>query len=1095
MEEIITLLFTKINIIFIDTQISSSSELICENKCIICGAKIDIAMTYINNATYTTVSIMDKNEWLNFLWALHNKVRNAKGIKLSGISALNEINNYLLFFFMERHVDRYNLPEHCKFSYLYDKFASKQAFAHDKKTPEIEKKNMYLLWNTVYNANNEDSVIKCLMKNDFFNKYLNCMIHRPSAYALSSKAMASIQECFALMYEKLKDIEWTPEKHDMFGSAFEQFKEDAADKRIMGQHFTPPSIKNFIVSELNPKSTDRFYDPCAGSGGFIHTATSYVMEKEGIDKANIFKRHVYANECDSELTKSLMINMLLHDVPVKNIQEQDSLDYDQNCKLYLHKFDKVGTNPPFGMKITHEYNGNVDHFVKYWKPLTVSKKIIKESTAQFILHILNSLKEDNGHAGIVIDRGFLNNGCDNANSWETKFRQYVLENYNLYKVVLLPTGIFTYTNFATAIIFIKTGEETKQVELYVGKFADPNNKKSELVTNDEPDLVVKIDEIEKNSWSLKYELDKQKDDAVDDAQDGDLWVPLGDLIEINKGKSITAKDYISGKYNLLGGGVSLMTETHNVYNIEENTITMSNDGSYAGHINKFAQKIFITSHCNSIVPKNDKLSNEYLYYYLKIIQHTIYDFQKGQAQPSIDSLQLKKYKIPLLPIDHQQEIVKFLDKTFVEHEIKIDDFVKAIGRTNVFKLLINKQYDEFEELVFLVKQNIVYDKLLKDIEKEKKIKFKQELDKVETEGRRLGDLVEFCKKEWKLKASNAKDSGAYKFYTSSQENIKYYDKYEFADKCLIIGRGGVPSVHFDKQFAISHDDVFVLKCCDGINGDYLHNFLLYNKNLLDNTFEGNGLKHTSGDRLKKIIIDIPLSENQQKIVQEIEKVNKKQQQFQQHAETIEEALKYALETVKDMCIVQNEPQKIDDTKSIHSDTHTDNDSEKGTIVSKKISKNKEHEKMSSKNSSSCCDDDETKVVTKKKHYVKKVASLDDEPDKKQTKKSVENSDTAESTKKKKKYDEKKTTEKCADVASHVSEQNNMEFDDPVNKIDDYDKKEKITVSMKKKVKSSKKLDKNAGSPTVPLTQEALKKLDEENKSKGDKIPRKKDSTK
>lgn len=60
-----------------------------------------------------------------------------------------------------------------------------------------------------------------------------------------------------------------------------------------------------------------------------------------------------------------------------------------------------------------------------------------------------------------------------------------------------------------------------------------------------------------------------------------------------------------------------MDFTHNKYNINENTITMSNDGSYAGYINIFNQKIFITSHCNQIIKKNDNVDNMYLYYYLK----------------------------------------------------------------------------------------------------------------------------------------------------------------------------------------------------------------------------------------------------------------------------------------------------------------------------------------------------------------------------------------------------------------------------------------------------------------------------------------------
>jgi hypothetical protein len=47
-------------------------------------------------------NIISSTEWLNFIWTLHNKVRNGKGVKLTGLGALNEINNFLLILFLSR---------------------------------------------------------------------------------------------------------------------------------------------------------------------------------------------------------------------------------------------------------------------------------------------------------------------------------------------------------------------------------------------------------------------------------------------------------------------------------------------------------------------------------------------------------------------------------------------------------------------------------------------------------------------------------------------------------------------------------------------------------------------------------------------------------------------------------------------------------------------------------------------------------------------------------------------------------------------------------------------------------------------------------
>ena len=92
-------------------------------------------------------------------------------------------------------------------------------------------------------------------------------------------------------------------------------------------------IKKLVVNELDVKSGEKYYEPCAGTGGFIHTVDKYVREKEGETASIQFKKNIYANECNPEMIKPLMINMLLHNIPVDNINEQDSLGYENVLKM------------------------------------------------------------------------------------------------------------------------------------------------------------------------------------------------------------------------------------------------------------------------------------------------------------------------------------------------------------------------------------------------------------------------------------------------------------------------------------------------------------------------------------------------------------------------------------------------------------------------------------------------------------------------------------------------------------------------------------------------------------------------------------------
>ena len=45
----------------------------------------------------------------------------------------------------------------------------------------------------------------------------------------------------------------------------------------------------------------------------------------------------------------------------------------------------------------------------------------------------------------------------------------------------------------------------------------------------------------------------------------------------------------------------------------ENQIIMSNDGAYAGFINRFNKKIYITSHCNKCIIKNNSINETFLF--------------------------------------------------------------------------------------------------------------------------------------------------------------------------------------------------------------------------------------------------------------------------------------------------------------------------------------------------------------------------------------------------------------------------------------------------------------------------------------------------
>lgn len=857
-----------------------------------------------------------QKEWLRFLNLLHNKLRNSRGIKLTEMPALLEISNFMLFRFLDNDNLGIQIPEELKFKHMYLKYATDKKIKEDLSIPKTSReiRNCDKLWSDVYDSqgNRENCLIKKYYETDTIQRYLDSTVTRVSAFVNKPEASETIQEIVNIIYKKFKNIEFNSEFFDMFGSAYEEFKTNAVGNtgKHTQQHFTNVHIKKIVISELQPQSNEIFYEPCAGSGGFIHTAYHYVRNNETDKKADKFKTNIYANECNPEIFRPLLLNMLFHNIPVDNIIEQDSLSHE-NVTTMRKKADIIATNYPFGMSTTIEVGMKDKKTLEYWDVLETPSKggktsYVKSSSAQFVVHICNSLKED-GRAGFVSDRGILNNGCSKSTTWESRLRKFMFEENNVYKIIFLPQGAFTYTNFQTCIIFLTKGETTKECKLYNAMFRNPKDKTSEIYVEDEPIKTFTIEELRKNNYSVKI------DEHIEQFEDN--YVKLGDIVKFTRGKSITIDKLVAGDYKVIGGGYTFMSNTHNEYNCEPNDVIMSGDGAYAGFINKFNQKIMITNHCNKMLMVNDKFSKDFMYYFLKIqYQHKLitreHGFQKGQAQPAIDSNKMyDDICVPDITLSRQEEIVEFLDKQFENYNIEL--LVPYTKDIDLFKLLIHKKYNECADALHIIYRKIEVDAIHKKFELDKKAIFNMNVSLVESKEYMLGDLTEFEGKKMNLKAKDGIDEGKYKFYSCSK-NIKFYDKCEYEKECLIINGGGKADIRIDTNFSISNDMHVVCVNNDIVTNKFIYMYLKFNIQLLEQLFHGNGLKHISKGNISKCIIRVPSLEDQQKIIKKIEEVENEQSSYNKYAKILQEQIDQMNETIKNICTIRKQNVDADD---------------------------------------------------------------------------------------------------------------------------------------------------------------------------------------
>lgn len=138
------------------------------------------------------------------------------------------------------------------------------------------------------------------------------------------------------------------------------------------------------------------------------------------------------------------------------------------------------------------------------------------------------------------------------------------------------------------------------------------------------------------------------------------WKPLGDVAELKRGKTITAKTKIDGDIPVISGGQQPAYFNAN-FNREGETITVAGSGAYAGHIMYWNEPIYV-SDAFSVKPDLSILNTRYVFHFLLNNQFWIYNLKKGSGVPHVYPKDLAKLLIPIPPLEVQQEIVSILDK-------------------------------------------------------------------------------------------------------------------------------------------------------------------------------------------------------------------------------------------------------------------------------------------------------------------------------------------------------------------------------------------------------------------------------------------------
>ena len=150
---------------------------------------------------------------------------------------------------------------------------------------------------------------------------------------------------------------------------------------------------------------------------------------------------------------------------------------------------------------------------------------------------------------------------------------------------------------------------------------------------------------------------------------------LSEICEISKGKQING-EFLSekGKYYVMNGGTE-PSGYYNNYNVEANTISISEGGNSCGYVQFNTSPFWSGGHCYTIQEIADNVDNLYLYHFLKSKEDAIMKLRIGSGLPNIQKKDLAMFKIKIPTVEQQKAISTFLSS--LERKAEIEERIQS----------------------------------------------------------------------------------------------------------------------------------------------------------------------------------------------------------------------------------------------------------------------------------------------------------------------------------------------------------------------------------------------------------------------------------
>lgn len=493
----------------------------------------------------------------------------------------------------------------------------------------------------------------------------------------------------------LKEINYFDYSHpEELGNAYEYLLSIMSSQGDAGQFRTPRHIIDFIVDVVNPTKDDKVLDPACGTGGFLISSYKHILAQHDgkddpqrkekpltPDQRKKLMNNFEGYDIDPGMVRIAQVNMYLHQFKNPKIYQYDSLSQEER---WGDKFDVILANPPFMSP-----KGGI-------KPHSKFSVQSSRSEVLFVDYIMNHLRPK-GRAGIIVPEGII----FQSGSSHKQLRKNLVED-GLYAVVSLPSGVFApYSGVKTSILLFdnelaKRSDEVLFVKIENDGF-DLGATKRPINKNDLPGALALIrgyqihlqsDRLEvahewANSSDFSHTAKKSKitenndynlsgdryRTAIDNSSAKWPMVELGAVCKILNGCAFKSDQFNDQKIGIpvirirdVNSGFSetyYSGEYDEKFIVNDGDLLIGMDGDFIATLWKHGKSLLNQRVCR--LQDFSGVHKKYIYFLVQKELSAIQEKTYAVTVKHLSSSQIEKIKIPLPPLEIQNQIVAELD--------------------------------------------------------------------------------------------------------------------------------------------------------------------------------------------------------------------------------------------------------------------------------------------------------------------------------------------------------------------------------------------------------------------------------------------------